>query len=588
MHRISKIRVQNFKSIKDGEFPLSLYTPLVGYNNAGKTNILQSLSWIIKKSSLQASEFFDLAQPVTVTAEISGVDVDVLDALGGQHRLRIEPFIVDNKISIRRTQTEPGQALTTIRFEVLSGTGEWVVNPNGIDTAISNLFPEPISIGAMENATDDVGKYAAGTTIGKLIKEIVDDVASRNAGQVTAALADVASRLSADGLKKDPKLVDLDSKIQTELMKFFPGVTAKTHIQVPDFGDFLKSATVKIYDNQFDNAIGRDASSFGHGAQRSVQIALIKCLSEIKRAAAANARTTLLLIDEPELYLHPQAIELVRAALSRLSIEGYQVVFSTHSANMIARSDAENVLLIRRSSADGTKAIPRLQDAVRQTIEDVIHQSETLFLLSNSVKLLFCEKLLLAEGKTERVLLPDLFSHEHGISFDEDKIGLLELGGSGNVPGALKVLAAMGTPTKAVVDLDFVFKVAPQAGMIQENHTALIGCKSIFARLATAGLVHLNSIGLPEGSSTITAAAAFALMAAEPDASEHIDDLHNHMLGQRIWVWKRGAIEAHLGLAAKSSSAHIEFLTKVANTSFRTSLPDYAAVQAMFAWARLP
>lgn len=298
MHRVSKTRVQNFKSIKDAEFHLSPYTPLVGYNNAGKTNILQSLSWIVKRTSLQASDFFDPAQSVTITAEISGIDAGVLDALGGQHRQRIEPFAVDGKIIIPRTQLKPAQSTTAIRFEVLSDANGWVVDPNGIDPAIAHLFPEPISIGAMENATDDVGKYAAGTTIGKLIKEIVDDVAARNAGQVTAALTDVASRLSADGAAKDETLVDLDRRIQTELNKFFPGVTAKTHIQVPEFGDFFKSATIKIYDNQYDNANGRDASSFGHGAQRSVQIALIKCLSEIKRAAAANAaRTTLLLLD---------------------------------------------------------------------------------------------------------------------------------------------------------------------------------------------------------------------------------------------------------------------------------------------------
>lgn len=589
MHRISKIRVQNFKSIKDAEFHLSPYTPLVGYNNAGKTNILQSLSWIVKKTSLQAGDFFDPTQSITITAEISGIDAGVLDALGAQHRERIAQFVVDRKISIRRTQLVPAQSTTAIGFEVYSDANGWVTNPNGIDSAIAHLFPEPISIGAMENATDDVGKYAAGTTIGKLIKEIFDDVAARNAGQVTAALADVASRLSSDGAAKDETLVDLDGRIQTELNKFFPGVTAKTHIQVPEFGDFLKSATIKIYDNQYDNANGRDASSFGHGAQRSVQIALIKCLSEIKRAAAANAaRTTLLLIDEPELYLHPQAIELVRAALSRLSAEGYQVVFSTHSANMITRSDAENVLLIRRTAADGTKAIPRLQDAVRVAIADAVHQSETIFSLSNSLKVLFCEKLLLAEGKTERVLLPDLFAHEFGISLDEDKLGLIELGGSSNIPNALKVLAAMGTATKAIVDLDFVFKVAPQYGLISADDPALLACKTILSRLAGKGLVQLDAEGLPEKWRNGPAAAGFAHMAAEADAPPHIDALHTHMLGHRIWVWKKGAIEAHLGLPSKSTAAHLAFLNDFSTPAFRVGLPDYAGLRAMFDWVRQP
>ena len=161
MHHISEVRIQNFKSISDGLFQLSHYTPLVGYNNAGKTNIIRALGWIIKRPSLPAEDFHNSNQPIVVEAEISGITADVLDAIGNAHRGRIEPLVVDGCIRIRRTQMTPGQTATTIRFEVLkheNGHDEWVVNPAGIDPAISALFPEPIFIGAMENATEDVAK----------------------------------------------------------------------------------------------------------------------------------------------------------------------------------------------------------------------------------------------------------------------------------------------------------------------------------------------------------------------------------------------------------------------------------------------
>ncbi len=279
---------------------------------------------------------------------------------------------------------------------------------------------------------------------------------------MTAALADIAKKLTADSREKDENLAALDAQIQTELTKIFPGVSAKIHIPTPEFSDFLKGATIKIFEDNYHNPDGRDAASFGHGAQRAVQIALIKCLSQIKRAdAVSNDRTTLLLIDEPELYLHPQAIELVRASLSSLSADGYQVIFSTHSPNMIARQDAHNTLLLRRTVEAGTKANQRIKDAVVDAIAVADHQSETLFTLTNSAKVLFSEKIVIAEGKTERAILPDVFKHAIGITMDEDKLGLVALGGSGNIPNAMKVLAAMGIPAKAIVDLDFAFKVAP-------------------------------------------------------------------------------------------------------------------------------
>ena len=590
MHQISRIRIQNYKSIKDAEFHLSAYTPLVGYNNAGKTNILQALSWIIKKSSLPVADFHNPAEPVIVTAEISGIDAAVLDGLEQNHRNKIEPLVIDGLISLRRTQAEPDCAVGAIRLEVRElqdGQEQWGPHPNGIDQAIARLFPDPILIGAMENATEDVGKFASGTTIGKLIKEIIGPVAERNAGPVTDALAQVASRLSADGEEKDEALVALDNQIQQELARFFPGVVAKTHIQTPEFGDFLKNATIKIYDQQFDQAAGRDASSFGHGAQRSVQIALIKCLSEIKRQAAANAaRTTLLLIDEPELYLHPQAIEMVRASLSRLANDGYQVAFSTHSANMIARSDAPNALLIRRTAEDGTTCFPRMADAVQRALADALHQSETLFALSNSSKVLFSERVVLAEGKTEQTLLPDMFQHEAGCSLDEDKLGLVSLGGSTNVPNALTVLTAMCIPTKAIVDLDFAFRPAIQNGLIAHDDAAIVGCKAILSRLEQERKIALAQDGLPQQMGQVSAAMAFALLAGEQDARPHIEALHAHFLAHGIWVWKKGTIETHLGLTAKTPAAHLAFLNDYSNEQFRERLPAYGDVQAMMAWLR--
>lgn len=591
MHQISNIKIENFKSIIDGDFPLTPYTALVGYNNAGKTNILNALGWVIKKSSLLASDFFDPQNPIVVTAQISGITASVLDALGDTHRTKIEPCVADGKISIRRTQLNPNARTAEIRFEITAidddGNSIWKLNPAGIDTAISALFPEPISIGAMENATEDVGKFAAGTTIGKLIKEIIAPVTEAYAGPVTEALADVAMKLTAESDEKDATLVALDAQIEAELGKIFPGVSAKTHIPTPEFGDFLKGATIKIFEENYYNPDGRDVASFGHGAQRSVQIALIKCLSQIKRTGAAGAeRTTLLLIDEPELYLHPQAIELVRSSLSSLSGEGYQVVFTTHSPNMIARQDAHNALLIRRSVADGTKAYPRLRDAVLSAIGDAAHQAETLFTLTNASKILFSENVILAEGKTERAILPDIFAQEFGSTMDEEKLGLVTLGGSGNIPNSMKVLTAMGIPSKAIVDLDFAFKVAPSAGLITENHPAIIACKAVFARLSDAGHLTIDATGLPKNANGVTAPEAFEMMCREDEAAEHVDAIQAHLNDLGIWCWTKGTIETHLGLADKSAATHMNFLNKLGDEGFQAGLPDYASAQAMMLWLR--
>ncbi|MNF28513.1 hypothetical protein D3C84_91930 [compost metagenome] len=590
MHHISEVRIQNFKSISDGLFPLSHYTPLVGYNNAGKTNIIRAVGWIIKRSSLPAEDFHYTNQPIVVEAEISGITPEVLDVIGNAHRGRIEPLVVEGRIRIRRTQMTPGQTATTIRFEVLKhedGQDEWVVNPAGIDTAISALFPEPIFIGAMENATEDVAKFGNGTTIGKLLKEIMTPVIERHSPAVAEALQNVGRRLSANAADKDETLVDLDDRIQGELSNLFPGVSVKTHIPVPEFSDFMKSATIRIFEEGYENPDGRDVSSFGHGAQRSIQIALIKCLAEVRRAGGGNAgRTTLLLIDEPELYLHPQAIEVVRAALSRLAGDGYQVIITTHSANMISRLDAPNTLLIRRSIAEGTRCYPRIKDAVREAIDDANHQSETLFALSNSSKILFSERVVITEGKTERTILPAIFQNVIGATPGEDKIGLVDIGGTPNIPDTMRVLRAMGVPCRAIVDLDFAFRIAPIKALLDPAHADLAACKAILAQLRDNGRIGLDADGLPTKHNGVSAAAAFEILASQADAIPCIARLHEELKAVGVWIWTKGAIEAHLGIA-KTSAAHIAFIAGLADDAYRAAIPDYPSVSDAMAWLRV-
>lgn len=590
VHHISELKVEGFKSIADATFPLSHYTPMVGYNNAGKTNVLKALAWIIKKSSLPVEDFHRANQPVSVEAEISGVTGEVLDAIGGVHRGRIEPMVVDGKIRIRRVQETPGQRAADIRFEVLKlegGREEWIPNPAGIDPAIAALFPDPIFIGAMENAAEDVAKFGTGTTIGKLLKEIMAPIVERHTPAVARALELVGRQLAANSPEKDVTLTDLDTRIQGELGKLFPGVSAKTHVPVPEFSDFMKSATLRIFEDGFEHADGRDASSFGHGAQRSIQIALIKCLADVKREAGGNAgRTTLLLIDEPELYLHPQAVEVVRVALSRLAKDGYQVIVTTHSANMISRADAPNALLVRRGAIEGTRCYPRLKDVVQHAIDGAAHQSEVLFGLSNSTKILFSERVVITEGKTERTILPAVFDRVFGLTPSEDKLGFVDVGGVNNIIDTMKVLAAMGLPCKAIVDLDFAMRTAPLNGLIPDDHADLSACREILINLAAAGHVALDDHGWPRKHAGRPAIAGFELLAQHGDAIPCIHRLHDALIEHGIWIWKRGAIEAHLGIQ-KSTAAQMAFITGLADGAFMAARPDYESVTAAMAWLRV-
>ena len=157
MHGLSKIKIQNYKSCRDIDLVLSDFTPLVGYNNGGKSNILEAIKWLLKSSVLAKEDFFDPSQPVIVSGEIIGITEEILNNIIEKHRKRIEPYLQNDCLRIRRKQPSPGGTAKNISLEIRNPEIEdeeddkaWDVNPTGIDTAIKAIFPEPIEIGAME------------------------------------------------------------------------------------------------------------------------------------------------------------------------------------------------------------------------------------------------------------------------------------------------------------------------------------------------------------------------------------------------------------------------------------------------------
>ncbi len=545
MHFISSVTIKNFKSVKDYTFPLTNYTPFVGYNNAGKSNILEAIKWLLSKSSLDKTSFYNDNEAIEVHGRIEGISEEILDQLPVAQKNSIQPYIIDEKLDIKRTQATPSVSVRNINLDIKKIDEEdWVQNPNGLDAALKSLFPEPIEIGAMENAAEDASKSKNTTTIGKLISEIMAPIEENHTTAITEALDSLKSKFDADGEERANELSQFDSETTAKLQEFFPGISIKLHVPTPVIKDIFKGGTLKVY----EDGMGRDLTSYGHGAQRSIQMTLIQHLADIKRGANDRLSNTLLLIGEPELYLHPQAIEQVRSGLKILSQNGYQVLYTTHSPQMIPSEDIKNTLLIRKN-ADGTHARKRLRNAVEEAETEAISQFELLFSLENANQILFSEKVLLAEGKTEKRLLPYIFNKYHQKSLGQEKIAFTELGGSANIIKSIMVLGKMDLPCKAIVDLDFAFKEAVKNGLLEENDSDIVICKNKFTENQA---ISLSDDGLPRKNGNINAAQAYKWLAEQEDIQDKIESLHEKLKEKQIWLWTKGAIEEHLDLTAKN------------------------------------
>ena len=221
------------------------------------------------------------------------------------------------------------------------------------------MFPESIAIWDFE------GNQA----FTKLLHEIFKPLERRFGGEFNEILNKFSEMLSPGGENQAAEIQSFDREVNDKLRPLFPSVRVELDIPIPTLETFLKTATLKVIDE--DDGFERDINRMGAGSQRAIQMALIRYLAEIKKHHNNHYLSrTLLLIDSPELYLHPQAVELVRVALKNLSNEGYQVVFATHSAQMVTSEDVSTSLLIRKNRERGTYMRKRMEDAVHQVIQD--------------------------------------------------------------------------------------------------------------------------------------------------------------------------------------------------------------------------
>ncbi|HBN1761492.1 ATP-dependent nuclease [Klebsiella pneumoniae] len=550
--RLTSVSINNFRSCKSTTAILRPFTALVGYNNAGKSNIILAIKWLLDGSTISDDDMYDPREPVSVTGVIDGITEDTLTLLSEENQQKIAPFIIHETLTFSRTQefdTEKGKIKKTI--DVYDGTS-WKKNPGGIDGAISNLFPEPIHIPAMSDAVEDATKYKTSTTIGKILLAIVSEIKKEHEEKFSKNISEIGKYLSHDGENRLDGLNKIDTGVNDKVNKFFPDVSVKIHFPTPTLDDIFKSGTLKVFESREDGAVMRDISRFGHGTQRSIQMALIQYLAEIKKNGDNSKKSnTLIFIDEPELYLHPSAINSVRESLISLSEHGYQVIISTHSASMLSAKHASNAIQVYKD-ANGTVARKTISEKIEELYKESSSQLHSAFSLSNSSYFLFSEEVLLVEGKTETNVLYALYKKIKGSELNPTKTCIVAVDGKGSLLKMANVINSIGIKTRILADCDFlsILLTSTHAQSLKSECDDLL---TAISHATSTGSLSLNppivSIDSLKGSSSKD----FIKICNHADIRQYVHNIHQKLKSEGIYIWKSGDIEQIYGFGKKQN-----------------------------------
>ena len=107
--------------------------------------------------------------------------------------------------------------------------------------------------------------------------------------------------------------------------------------------------TLQIFVTERETGVQMRASDMGMGVQASLTIAILRAYSRLKLK-----NHTPLFIDEPELYLHPQARRKFYRVIEELADSGTQIFLTTHSTEFVDLGHFDQIFLVRKSAERGT------------------------------------------------------------------------------------------------------------------------------------------------------------------------------------------------------------------------------------------
>ena len=202
--------------------------------------------------------------------------------------------------------------------------------------------------------------------------------------------------------------------------------------------------------------IGRDRDSAGGTVAAH---SLVAGLESWQEAAVTGV---VVLMEEPELFLPPQAQRYLYRLLRLVASAGNQVLYSTHSPAFLNVVRLDELVFTERRPKVGTLLLqpePLPADEEFRAYSEFDSSRSELFLARAAV---------LVEGLTEKLALPFVFE-ALGHDPDRERISIVECGGKGNIPLFGKISKAVGLPFVAVHDRDAPPDMTPSDAERQLN-----------------------------------------------------------------------------------------------------------------------
>jgi predicted ATP-dependent endonuclease of OLD family len=278
----------------------------------------------------------------------------------------------------------------------------WSQNPGGNASNLDTVLPKVIYVPALRETGDvtDVGEKQS--PIRKIVEALFEQQLSKHEKVIVfrRAAEDLQQLFDTEG--KHKIVTQVESRITSKLRELID-ISAELQFETPDVTSDLASQTeLRIRQG---NVVTKPEHQ-GHGAQRSIVLALLQLYAEqMLKDESGDRSRTLFLIEEPEIYMHPGMCRRMRDALLKIAQSGVgQVICTTHSPVFLDLADRhDGIVIVKRSNGVPTVK-QRLEDVFEQTADDKEQRARLRMILNFDPvanEVFFTEGVCLVEGDCE-------------------------------------------------------------------------------------------------------------------------------------------------------------------------------------------
>jgi predicted ATPase len=336
---LDSIAIKGFRSIASLEVSLRPINVLIGANGSGKSNFI---------------EVFSLLHEIE-----EGRLLDYVRKAGGAEQLlhfgsKVSKEI-EVQISIGRGKHQYSLALKPTEFDDLYRAREGHTSPDGVklvDPRDDPLRPQP-RIPDISKADDESYSFLR-DYIGRWRLYHLNDTSTLSPIRKTSQLRDNAF-LRADGSnlaaflyllkEKSPQSYSLIRRTVRRVAPFFDDFLLKP--------DPLNEETIRVAWKHKNSDQYFAASALSDGSLRFIMLTTLLLQPE-------KLLPSVILVDEPELGLHPYAITMLASLIKRASVKT-QVILSTQSSLLLDHFEPEDVLVAER--LHGATQLRRLESS---------------------------------------------------------------------------------------------------------------------------------------------------------------------------------------------------------------------------------